>query len=350
MTTSIALSICIPTLNRGHYIGETLDSISRQLTDHVEVVIVDGGSTDATAEVVRSYASRYRQIRYVSSPLSGDAPSNQGFDRDCNLAVEHARGTYCWLMTDDDLLVEDAIVEVLSRMAQGPDLMLACARVCSIDFDQTLEPARPCIAADRTYDRSSWNDFAAQFAPQLTFLGSVIVKRSIWLSRERARYYGSGFVHVGVILSEPLASVAAIARPLVIIRYGNALWRSRAFDIWMVHWPSLVWSFSSLPDAAKAAVTPRHPYKSVRQLLWYRALGAYTIEQYRQRLASEPELMYRLVASCIARIPVEITNALYGLYLAPRKRRPFALQLYELVHCGHAGILTRGVARLRGIR
>ena len=61
-------------------------------------------------------------------------------------------------------------------------------------------------------------------------------------------------------------------------------------------------------------------------------------------------LVYRLVAASIARIPVALTNALYSLYLAPRKSRPYALQMYDLVHCGHAGVVTRRVARLRGIR
>ena len=42
------LSICIATYNRADFIGETLDSIIRQLTDEVEIVVVDGASTDAT--------------------------------------------------------------------------------------------------------------------------------------------------------------------------------------------------------------------------------------------------------------------------------------------------------------
>ncbi len=350
MTAPIRLSICIPTLNRGRFIGETLASISKQLNERTEVVIVDGGSTDSTEEIVRGYSNRFAQIRYMRSELGSTVPSNQGFDRDCNLAVEQACGEYCWLMTDDDLLVDGAIDDVLARTEQGPDLVFACARVCSVDFGQTLEASLPRIPMDKRYDRSSWAAFAAELGPQLTFLGGVIIRRAIWLGRERSRYFGTGFIHVGVIFSEPLDHIVALARPLVVVRYGNALWWSRAFDIWMDHWPRLIWSFASLSDAAKAAVTPRYPFRSARRLLWYRAVGAYSIDKYRQRLASEPGLVYRLVAASIARIPVALTNALYSLYLAPRKSRPYALQMYDLVHCGHAGVVTRRVARLRGIR
>ena len=52
------LSICIATLNRGAFIGETLDTIVPQLRDDVELVIVDGASKDNTGEVVGRYVAR----------------------------------------------------------------------------------------------------------------------------------------------------------------------------------------------------------------------------------------------------------------------------------------------------
>ena len=348
MTSPIQLSICIPTLNRARFIGETLDSITPQLTDSVEVVIVDGGSTDDTAEIVAGYVERFPHIRYVRSPKSTTVPSNQGFDRDCNLAVELARGTYCWLMTDDDLLVDGAIAEILSRVSAGHDLMLVCARVCSVDLKQTLEPSVPTIAQNQHYDRAAWTTFVAQLGKRLTFLGAVIVRRALWQARERERYFGTGFVHVGVILSAPMDSVVALARPLVVIRWGNSLWFPRAFDIWMDHWPQLIWSFDALPAITKAAVTPRHPFKDPKRLLWWRAVGAYSMDKYRQRLASEPGVAFRLGAWAIARMPIRITNALCSIYLA--LRRSTAMGMYDLLHCGHAGFLTRRLAKLRGIR
>jgi abequosyltransferase len=51
---SLLLSICIATYNRGGYIGETLDTIIPQLDNDVELLVVDGASTDNTKDVVRS--------------------------------------------------------------------------------------------------------------------------------------------------------------------------------------------------------------------------------------------------------------------------------------------------------
>ncbi len=53
--TKHLLSICIATYNRAEYIGETLESIIPQVTDEVEIVIVDGASTDNTSSVVKHY-------------------------------------------------------------------------------------------------------------------------------------------------------------------------------------------------------------------------------------------------------------------------------------------------------
>lgn len=349
MTTPCTLSICIPTLNRGPFIGETLNSIVRQLTEGVEVVIVDGGSTDETEQVVRGYIDRFERIRYLKRGVGSAAPSNEGFDRDCDFAVELAQGLYCWLMTDDDLLAEGAVAEVLTRVAEGHDLLIACTKVCNVDLSNTLVPSLPEIRSDKRYDRSDWTSFAMEVGPQLTFVGRVIIKRAVWQARERARYFGSGFVHAGVIFSEPMDSIIVLSKPLVILRYGNALWTSRAFDLWMYHWPRLVWSFTSLSEAARTAVTPRYPFKSAKRLLWYRALGAYTMDRYRSHLSREPGLLYRFIAAFIARMPVVVSNALCGVYLSLLSSRQVSLELYDLLHCGHASALTRTMARRRGV-
>src|SRR5579864_1907452 len=156
-TSDIQLSICIPTLNRGSFIGATLESIGSQITDEVEIVIVDGGSTDSTIDVVASFQKRIPSLRYIrpTKMSSGDnavAPSGAGFDRDCRLAVEQAKGRYCWLFTDDDLFKSGAIARVLAATRHGYDLIVVNAEVRSADLSQILEPSRIRLADDRIYD------------------------------------------------------------------------------------------------------------------------------------------------------------------------------------------------------
>ncbi len=64
------LSICIATYNRSNYISETLNSIIPQLNENVELVIVDGASTDNTEMVINSYLY-YPNIRYYKLKKKG---------------------------------------------------------------------------------------------------------------------------------------------------------------------------------------------------------------------------------------------------------------------------------------
>lgn len=85
------LSFCNPTFNRAEFIGETLDSLLSQVTDEVEIVSVDGGSTDRTEEIVRGRARANELVKYVRQDRNG------GVDRDMDQSVRSATGAYCWL-------------------------------------------------------------------------------------------------------------------------------------------------------------------------------------------------------------------------------------------------------------
>jgi glycosyltransferase involved in cell wall biosynthesis len=295
------------------------------MEEAVEIVIVDGGSTDDTEQVIRGYQASFPGIRYIKSIVSDQTPSNEGFDRDCNYAVEVAEGEYCWLMTDDDLLLPGAIRTILAASSNGYPLIVVSAEIRSKDFTQLLVARRPDLAGDRTYTPSDWNEFAATLGYHLTFVGAVIVSKRFWLTRNRDKYIGSGFIHMGAIFDEPVnGEILAISSPLVSIRYGNALWSTRAFEIWMFNWPQLVWSFSSITVEAKAAITPMEPWRNLRTLLIQRMFGAYTIRQYRQFLdARIPSKTMRFLAAMLARFPRRLLLLLaftHALCRSPRNK------------------------------
>lgn len=311
------LSICIPTFNRGAYIGETLESIVTQLVDGVEIVIVDGGSTDNTEQVVNTFQQKYSDIRYIKKQATDNKPSNEGFDRDCNHAAEMALGKYCWLMTDDDLLIPGAIEKILSEFENEFFVIVVSAEIRNSDFSEVLVHCRPNVVADRIYEPDEWDDFAIAVGRHLTFVGAVIIKRDIWLSRNKEKYFGSGFVHVGVIFDEPIRGKILLAStPLVSIRFGNALWTSRAFQIWMINWPRLIWSFSSLSDVAKEAICSREPWRNMKELLFNRALGMYSKTEYelfiREQLDSK---VSKFFSKLIANTPRAILYVPVWLYI-----------------------------------
>jgi glycosyltransferase involved in cell wall biosynthesis len=306
----IKMSICIATFNRASFIGETLDSILSQGSSAVEIVILDGGSTDDTQQVVAAYTQRFERVRYIRQD------TNQGVDRDFNSVVEHARGEYCWLMSDDDFLKPGAVPLVLAELERGYGLIVVNAEVKDSQMAAVLQASRLDIRSDRTYEADEMDRLFAEAGDYLTFIACVVIKRSIWLERAKEPFYGSLFIHVGVIFQAALPLRAlVIAAPLISIRYGNAMWRPKEFEIWMFKWPTLVWSLPTLSDATKASVCRREPWKSVKVLLLYRAKGTYSLTEYahwvRPRLRS---LGAKLLPAAVALLPGTLANGLALLY------------------------------------
>jgi len=329
------LSICIPTLNRGAFIGETLCSITSQATDEVEIVVVDGGSKDNTETVVRQYQQRFSHLRYFRSKVENEtqhvSPSNMGFDRDCTRAVELAQGEYCWLFTDDDILKPGAIKVVLDAVRQGFSLVVVNAEVRDATLAKRLSDHKLAFFSDRVYEDNNDDKqkFLAEVGEYLSFLGSVVIRREIWLTRDRSKYFGSGFVHVGVILQKKLPGrILALATPRIIIRLGTAEWTSRSFEIWLFQWPELIWSFSDYSDASKRAVCRQYPWQRVGTLIIYRALGVYSSDKYSRLLKERLHLGWKQVlGGMIARMPVCVARAIARVYYLVRQNK---MMLYFL--------------------
>src|SRR5436189_130716 len=101
------LSICIPTYNFGKFIGQTLDSILPQVCSGVEVIVLDGGSIDDTADIVSIRRREYPMLTYHHQDFRG------GIDRDIEKVVSLAQGQYCWLFSADDIMLPGAVDKIL---------------------------------------------------------------------------------------------------------------------------------------------------------------------------------------------------------------------------------------------
>jgi glycosyltransferase involved in cell wall biosynthesis len=336
------LSICLATRNRRAFIGETLGGILDQLVPGVEVVVVDGASTDGTAALLAEYASRHPALHCHLEP------TNSGVDGDYDKAVLYASGRHCWLMTDDDVLVPGALDRVLRCLEEDPELLVVDAEIRTADLGENLAPRRLRFSGERRYGRRDGDRLLEDVGDALSFIGCVIVKRGVWIARDRARFLGSLFVHVGVLLQAPLDSVRVLGEPLIRIRYGNAGWSARAFEIWMCKWPGLVWSFPGFSDGAKARVSSREPWRSPSTLVLYRGLGVYDATAWKRHLAPTARGTYRALAWLIAMLPGRLANAALALRILVGT--PDNVTLYDLLLSCNATAVTRWVARRRGLR
>ncbi|MGJ5640607.1 glycosyltransferase family 2 protein [Formosa sp. S-31] len=102
MTNSPLVSIIIPTYNRAHLIGETLDSVLAQTYTNWECIVVDDGSSDSTSEVMTNYCAKDARFQYHHRPADrlpgGNAARNYGF--------ELSKGEFINWLDSDDLIGE----------------------------------------------------------------------------------------------------------------------------------------------------------------------------------------------------------------------------------------------------
>lgn len=308
----IKLSICIATLNRGPLIGHTLDSIVSQLTEEVEVIIVDGASTDNTEEVVLSYRKRYANLNYTRLEKKG------GIDQDFTQAVELAAGEYCWLFSDDDIIKPGAIKAILRILETCPGLVIINAEVQNSNLTQILKPSCLDLSETTKYSALEVDRFFLDAGRYLSFIGCVVIRRSLWVSRDKATYFGTLFVHVGVIFQKPIPeAVLIIAKPMIIIRYGNAMWTTKAFEVSNFKWPELIWSFSSISDSMKNKVSEREPWRNITRLMLYRARGLYSRHEYNRLIKNKLHYSISSLFSFIVAItPVKFLNILFVIYFS----------------------------------
>jgi len=313
------LSICIATYNRAGIICETLDSIIPQLDDDVEVLVVDGASTDNTEDVVQQFAKKESRIRYVRLSVKG------GVDHDYDKSIELAYGEFCWLFTDDDLLKPGAVAAVKAAIKEGHSLVVVNAEVLDRKLSTILQRQRISMHDNKVYSPNEMESLFIDALSYLSFIGAVVIRRSIWLNRERESYFGTEFVHVGVIFQKPMMETTLIlAEPYISIRYGNAQWTPRRFDVSLFKWPKLVWSFEHISGQAKRCITPQEPWRILKTLIVERGRGAYTTQHYREHFSALPAArLWKFGAWIISRLPTKVWASL--LYCYCRLTRPDAL-------------------------
>jgi len=280
-----------------------LESIVVQATDDCEIVVLDGASTDDTERVVLECQRGCDKLRYIRQETNG------GVDRDIDRVVQLAKGEYCWLVPDDDLMKLGAIASVLEALRGGYSLVVVNVEVKDLSMSTVLVPNFLKIGADRVYHPSDMDSLFEKCGWELGYLGCLVIRRAIWLQRETSRYYGSYFVHIGVVFQKPLPGPALMmAKPVISVRSGNQSWLTWAFEIAMIKWPSLAWSFP-LSERVKRKACSARRWNRLAYLILARARGKYSLIVYRQSF--RPRLWsywQRLIHTIIALLPPMIAK------------------------------------------
>lgn len=104
----MSISVLICCYNGERYLRETLESVLKQTKAPLEVIVIDDGSTDRSAEIAQSFGSPVRVIRQT----------NQGLPASRNVGIREATGEYLFFIDADDL-IHPTSLEQLSRASAG---------------------------------------------------------------------------------------------------------------------------------------------------------------------------------------------------------------------------------------
>lgn len=110
------VSLLMPIYNVERYLGESLLSACGQTLEDIEIVCIDDGSTDGSAEIIAKFAAADARIRVISKP-------NSGYGDSMNRGLDAARGTYVGILEPDDIMDARAL-ELLVSAAEdaGADI------------------------------------------------------------------------------------------------------------------------------------------------------------------------------------------------------------------------------------
>ena len=122
------VSVIIPAYNAEGVIGETLESIRRQVYRNIEVIVVNDGSSDHTVEIVQAICKHDHRVKLLHQPRSGVAAAR-------NTAIRHAKGEFIAPIDADDIWHPMNIEKQLECMLQS-DETVGMTYAWSLDINE----------------------------------------------------------------------------------------------------------------------------------------------------------------------------------------------------------------------
>lgn len=137
MNQSPLISVIIPTYNCEKYLPEAIESVLAQTYKPFEIIVIDDGSTDNTADRVKHFGS---SIQYHIQANAGSAAAR-------NFGIELARGDFFAFLDADDLWVEDKLNRQMAAFGSDPELDIVFGLVQqfhSPDLDEEMKAKVYC--------------------------------------------------------------------------------------------------------------------------------------------------------------------------------------------------------------
>lgn len=118
------VTVITPSFNQGRYLERTIISIHNQGYPNLEHIIIDGGSTDESVQIIRKYEKRFAYWRSRTDMGQSDA---------INIGASKATGRYIMWINSDDLLMPGALRTLIGTMKDDPAVDLVYGNQVEVD-------------------------------------------------------------------------------------------------------------------------------------------------------------------------------------------------------------------------
>lgn len=325
------ISVVTPSFNQGRYIEQTIQSVLAQNYPHFEHIVIDGGSTDGTIDVLR----RYPHLTWVSEPDKGQTDA-------LNKGLRMASGDIIAWINSDDYYLEGAFQRVAAEFRDNPatHLVLGDCLWFYEGSDRTIK----VVNRTKTFEDiiRYWDDWIIPTQPSVFFKRSLLDKVGFFdVSLNMAMDYEfwlraakhNDLVHIPQILSAYRfhdASKSGMGNDWshFFDEWHRAYLRHKRFSRLLPQQPLIT---AALPLGAHAANDPAAVWRTIK------AIQANIIRDMEILLITDRPDTNELAESCTGQIPIRVIPvpvlaADSFMDAATKQAAGYALHIPSLMH------------------
>lgn len=175
MSSSASISVIIPAYNAQDFIGEAIESVQSQNITDLQIIVVDDGSTDGTAEKV---SHGYPNVTLVHKQNGGAATAR-------NAGIASAQGDYIAFLDADDLWLPGKLSVQYQHLKTHPDIQLVCTRFARWDqnADGTYPPLDRLIAEAEAIPEGELEDHLSGWVYHKLLLSCYVWTSTVMMRR-----------------------------------------------------------------------------------------------------------------------------------------------------------------------
>ncbi|MBY0053475.1 glycosyltransferase [Brevibacillus agri] len=155
------VSVITPSFNQSAFIRKTIESVLSQDYPNIEHIVVDGGSTDGTLEILREYAHLGDRLRYISEPDRGQSHA-------INKGLAMANGQIIGWLNSDDKYMPGAVAKAINALTAHPHWAMVYGNALHINAEDKITSVYP----------------TKPFSRQALFLFCIICQPSAFVRKE----------------------------------------------------------------------------------------------------------------------------------------------------------------------